>query len=214
MGVFNNKLFSFFIILFVLIVGGFCYVINLINTSFVGMTCTEENLARIKAKTMLVLGASVKENGQMSDVFKDRVVIAIDAYKKGLASNILVSGDHGTKYYDEVGAAKSFLLENGVRLEDIFLDHAGFDTYDSFFRAKEIFGVKSLIISTQDFHLPRALYIAKSLGIDACGMSADLHRYKTEDWMFVREQFAKLKAFFDVNFKSSPKFLGPKVEME
>lgn len=159
----------------------------------------------------LVLGARVYENGRMSDVFRDRAEVAVSFYEAEKVQKILVSGDHGTEEYDEVNAAKDFLLSEGVKPEDIFLDHAGFDTYDSVYRAKEIFGVESMVIATQDFHLPRALYIAEELGIDACGASSDLHEYRTESQMEFREIFARSKAWLDVFLKSKPKYLGEEI---
>ena len=160
----------------------------------------------------LVLGASVCGNN-LSDIYRDRLDAALILYNSGRINKILVSGDHGTLNYDEVNTAKEYLLENGVLEEDIFLDHAGFDTYDSVYRAKEIFGIQKLIIVSQNFHLGRALYIASNLGVEAQGFSADLHKYIDEVKNNFREFFARLKAFFDVNFNSLPKFLGPSINI-
>ncbi|NCD00708.1 hypothetical protein EOL94_01285 [bacterium] len=159
-------------------------------------------------QTALVLGAKVYSNGQMSSVFQDRVDTAIELYNNGRVKKILVSGDHGRENYDEVNSAKNYLLEKGVLKEDIFLDHAGFDTFDSVYRAKEIFQVDSLIIVTQNFHLPRALYIAKKLGIDSCGKIADKHIYVKQGYMNRREFLAKIKAWLDITFNSEPRYLG------
>ncbi|MDD4409521.1 MAG: ElyC/SanA/YdcF family protein [Candidatus Pacebacteria bacterium] len=152
-------------------------------------------------QTALVLGASVKPNKEMSDVFKDRVEVSIDLYRNGKVKKILVSGDSKDVYYDEVGAAQKYLLKEGIPQDDIILDKSGFDTYMSIKRAKEVFGLDSFIIVTQNFHLPRAIYIARKLGIDAYGISADLHRYDIEERMFYREKLANVKAFFDVGGK-------------
>ncbi|MFA5080856.1 MAG: ElyC/SanA/YdcF family protein [Candidatus Paceibacterota bacterium] len=165
------------------------------------------------AQVALILGASVKPNKEMSDVFRDRVDSAIQLYNGGKISKIIVSGDHGKKYYDEVEAAKKYLLEKGIPPEDIFLDHAGFDTYDSLYRAKYIFDAKSIIIVTQNFHLPRAVFIAKRLGHDVHGFSADLHQYNDANKMLIREIFADIKAYFDVLLGEQPKFLGPKINL-
>lgn len=156
----------------------------------------------------LVLGAGVHENGSLSDMFRDRNDVAIELYKSGKVQKILVSGDHGRKEYDEVNAAKEYLLSNGVEGKDIFLDHAGFDTYDSIYRARDIFQVDSMIIVTQGYHLPRALYIAKSLGMDAVGADAELRTYGREDYRNFREKFAVAKACLDVASGAKPKFLG------
>ena len=123
-------------------------------------------------------------------------------------SKILVSGDHGTVEYDEVNTVKAYLLENGVQPENIFLDHAGFDTYDSIYRAKEIFEVESVVIVTQEFHLPRAVYIGNSLGIETHGYIADRQPYVAAIWNSFRESLARIKAFLNVTLNSKPKYLG------
>lgn len=166
-----------------------------------------------KTQVGLVLGANVSSKN-LSDIFKDRADAALTLYNEGKIDKILISGDHGTKEYDEVNAAKEYFLEKNVPAEDLFLDHAGFDTYDSLYRAKEVFGITDLIIISQNFHLGRALYIASSLGMGAQGFSADLHQYVTEDKNNLRESLARVKAFFDVNFHSLPKFLGPAIQID
>jgi SanA protein len=166
------------------------------------------------AEVALILGASVKPNKEMSDIFRDRVDTAIKLYENKKVSKIIVSGDHGKKYYDEVEAAKKYLLEKGIPPDDIFLDHAGFDTYDSLYRAKHIFDVKSMIVVTQNFHLPRAMFIAKKLGHNAYGFSADLHSYSGAEKMFIREIFADVKAYFDILLDEKPQFLGPKINLD
>lgn len=172
--------------------------------------CREEDFPKQAA---LVLGARVWESGEMSDIFKDRAKTALSLYNEGKVTKILVSGDHGQEDYDEVNAAKKYLLENNVKAEDIFLDHAGFDTYDSLYRAREIFKAESLVIVTQDFHLPRALYIANSLELEACGKNADIRRYRGKSARSRREFFAKIKAWLDVSFQSKPKYLGEEIPL-
>lgn len=159
----------------------------------------------------LVLGAKVYQDGRLSDMFRDRVDVAVGLYKAGKIKKILVSGDHGTKEYDEVNAAKNYLLQNGVPGADIFLDHAGFDTYDSVYRARDVFQVESIIVVTQNYHLPRALYIADKIGVDAVGVGADLRTYGGEDYRNFREEFAVVKAWLDVALQAKPKFLGKPV---
>lgn len=165
------------------------------------------------AEVALILGASVKPNKEMSDIFRDRVDTAIKLYENKKVSKIIVSGDHGKKYYDEVEAAKKYLLEKEIPPDDIFLDHAGFDTYDSLYRAKYIFNAQSMIVVTQNFHLPRAMFIAKKLGHNAYGFSADLHSYSGAEKMFIREIFADVKAYFDILLDEKPQFLGPKINL-
>ncbi|MCK9293409.1 YdcF family protein [archaeon] len=199
-----KKILTIFIICIIVLIGSI-YAIN-ININRIGNNlCDMDNTHKQAA---LVLGAKVWNNGSLSDIFKDRVKTAIELYNKGKVDKILVSGDHGQVEYDEVNTAKEYLLENNIKPEDIFLDHAGFDTYDSLYRAKEIFQADSLIVVTQDFHLPRALYIADKLEIDSCGVSADLQRYYGEDTRNRREVLAKVKAWLNITFNSKPKYLG------
>ena len=158
---------------------------------------------------VMVLGALVYGNGTPSPVLQDRLDYAYEIYAAGKAKKILVSGDHGTKEYDEVNTMKQYLLNKGVDEDDIFMDHAGFDTYDSMYRAKHVFGVETLIISTQQFHIDRAVYCARQLGIDAYGFpSPD----KPEYGMFMlnaREMLAKAKAVVDTDIlRRSPVFGG------
>lgn len=160
---------------------------------------------------VLILGASVFESGKLSDILSDRVDTAIDLYEKGAAKKILVSGDHGQDSYDEVNSIKDYLLDKGIPARDIFLDHAGFDTYDSLFRAKAIFKVHNLAITTQKFHLSRAVYIAAHLGMDVYGIPSDRHKYQKIAYFELREFFARIKAFFDVRFNAQPKYLGEQI---
>ena len=116
------------------------------------------------ADAIIILGAYVRPDGALSWILRDRLDTGLELYRAGLAPKILVSGDHGQKNYNEVQTMKDYLLDHDVPAQDIFMDHAGFDTYDSLYRARDIFQVKSAIIVTQNFHLPRALYIARRLG--------------------------------------------------
>lgn len=160
------------------------------------------------AQAALILGSRVYASGQMSDVLLDRVIKGLELYKNGKVKKLLISGDHGKKEYDEVNTVKDYLLKNGVPGADIFLDHAGFDTYDSIYRARDIFEIKSLIIVTQKFHLPRALYIGNALGIETYGYIADRQPYLAATWNEIRESLARFKAFLNVIFYSEPKYLG------
>lgn len=200
------KYITYFLTLFFLIFLG-------INILMLDYSREIYNLAEIqKTEVGLVLGAKV-HGKNLSHIFKDRLDAALELYNNKKINKILVSGDHGTKNYDEVNAAKEYLLSKGVKGEDIFLDHAGFDTYDSIYRAKEVFGINDVIIISQNFHLARALYIAFNLGINAQGFGADLHKYISEERNNLREFFARIKAFYDVRFNSLPKFLGPKIDI-
>ncbi len=176
----------------------------------------EDCLKDIKGQrpAVLVLGAGVKTNKGVSPVFADRLDTAMALYQKGLVKKIIVSGDHGTDVYDETNAGKDYLLTLGAPDTDIFLDHAGFDTYDSVARAKNIFQADTLLITTQDFHLPRALYIANRIGLEAWGCRADKRFYSNINNMKRREWLASIKAWLDVNLGSNPRFDGDVYDLE
>ena len=156
---------------------------------------------------ILVLGAGLR-NGKPSPVLKDRLDTAYELYEDGYSKKIIVSGDHGKKYYDEVNVMKNYLLDKGVESNDIFMDHAGFSTYESVYRAKEIFLTNNIIIVTQQFHLYRSLYIANKLGLDAIGVSATLRNYSGSVKFELREILARDKDFVKVMFKPEPTYLG------
>lgn len=176
----------------------------------------EDCLKDVKGQrpAVLVLGAGVKLDKGVSPVFADRLDTAMALYQKGLVKKIIVSGDHGTDVYDEANAGKDYLLSLGAPDTDIFLDHAGFDTYDSVVRAKNIFQADTLLIATQDFHLPRALYIANRLDLEAWGCRADKRFYTNINNMKRREWLASIKAWLDVNLGSKPRFEGVVYDLE
>lgn len=164
-----------------------------------------------KCYTALVLGAFVYNNGNPSGILRDRLDKGIELYTKKKINRFLLSGDHGTFKYDEVNNMKEYLLNKGVSTKDIFLDHAGFDTYNSAVRAKEIFNVENVIIVTQEFHLARAVYIARKKGLNAFGAIADKLKYPSLPYLKKREWLARIKAFIEVVTNRDPKFLGPKI---
>lgn len=142
-------------------------------------------------------------------MLEDRVAVGIDLYKNNKAKKLLFSGDHGQANYDEVNGMKKVAEKKGVKKEDIFLDHAGFSTYESMYRAKEIFKAKKIIIVTQQYHLMRAVYIARQLGLDAYGVNSDQRNYWGIDKYKTREIAARVKDYFNVNLiKPKPKHLG------
>jgi SanA protein len=159
----------------------------------------------------IVPGAAVLRSGALSAVFLDRVDAAIALYEAGKVRKILVSGN-GTAGFDEVDPARRYLLSQGIPEADIYLDHAGFDTYSTMYRAHEIFGVTSAIVATQTFHLPRSLFVARALGIDAVGYRADNVHLLARNEM--RESLARIKAVWDVSVHRLPLFLGDKVHIE
>lgn len=166
------------------------------------------------ADCILVLGCLVRDNGQPSDMLRDRIVRGVELYHNGTAPKLLMSGDHGRVDYDEVEAMKRVATELGVPSSDVFRDHAGFDTYDSIYRARDVFGADKIIIVTQGYHLYRALFIAESLGIEAYGVSADLHTYRGQFNREVREILARNKDVLSCIFGAKPKYLGALIPIE
>ncbi len=157
---------------------------------------------------IVVLGCKVKENGVPSHMLEDRILQGVELYKLGASPKIIMSGDHGTQGYDEVNAMKQYAINLGVPSEDIFMDHAGFSTYESMYRAKEIFGAQKIIVVTQEYHLYRALYIADALGLDACGVASNPRSYSGQLRRDVREILARNKDFLTAIFKPEPTYLG------
>lgn len=162
------------------------------------------------ADTVLILGAYVLPDGALSDMLQDRVTVGYQLYENGKAPKIIVSGDHGREDYDEVNTMKDFLESKGVAGEDIFMDHAGFSTYESLYRARDIFRVKKVIIVTQEYHVLRAVFIARELGLEAYGVTSDKHDYGQVMAAYgVREMAARNKDFWLAKFfKPQPTFLG------
>ena len=161
---------------------------------------------------ILVLGCKVNPDGTPSMMLTNRVEKGIELYEK-TGIKILLSGDHDTKGYDEVNTMKDMVKDN-IPKEDIFLDHAGLSTYDSIYRAKNIYGINKMIIVTQKYHLYRALYIASKLGIEAYGIEADYIPYpfiniKNE----IREVLARDKEFFKLIFKPKSKYMGEPIDI-
>lgn len=156
---------------------------------------------------ILVLGAAVWGDNP-SPMLEDRLLEGINLYKNNVAKKIIMSGDHGRTEHDEVNIMKDYAIEKGVPSEDIFMDHAGFSTYESIYRAKEIFKAKKIVIVTQKYHLYRALHIANKLGLEAYGVGSDPRRYVGETNREVREILARNKDFIKCIFKPLPKYLG------
>jgi SanA protein len=147
------------------------------------------------AEVALVLGAYVQPDGRMSQMLADRVQRAVELWRAGKVKRILVSGDHHTWSYDEPDTMRKALQRAGVPGEDIFTDHAGFDTWASMVRARKVFDVSSAIVVTQGFHMPRALYLAKQAGLRAYGLTSDLHSYGIQGKLSdLREVLARVKA--------------------
>jgi SanA protein len=167
-----------------------------------------------KAKCAIVLGALVY-NGTPSPMLADRLATGVALYKAGKVQKLLLSGDHGSTTYDEVNVMRQYCLDKGVPDQDIFMDHAGFDTYETMYRARDVFKVTDCLVVTQGFHLTRAVYIARALGLNATGVSASIRSYPNE-WRFaLREWPARVKAVFQVHVTHpKPKYLGPAIPID
>ncbi len=169
-----------------------------------------------KPQAILVLGAGVYASGAPSPVLKDRLDYAYEVYEyydRKIA--IIVSGDNSTVEYNETKAMYDYLLSKGVSSDDIYRDYAGFNTYDSIYRADYIFKVKSLIICTQKFHIYRALYIAKRLGFEACGYAAENKSIYNMTYNHIRESMARIKAVLDTDIlKRAPRYFGDPIPVK
>ncbi len=184
-----------------------------------GRILENEDAASVEgADCILILGCKVKSNGEPSDMLRDRLLCGIDLYKRmkeaGKDIKIIMSGDHGRADYNEVGTMKSFAIAYGVPSEDIFMDHAGFSTYESAVRAKEIFGVEKMIVVTQSYHLYRALFISERLGVEAYGVSADLDTYSGQLMRDIREILARNKDFIISYAGQEPTYLGERISLD
>lgn len=203
-----KQLLKYFIIIFIILI------VLILGTNFFVIFTTKKNIlseeqvsSNSDIDCILVLGAGVWQN-KPSHMLEDRLLQAVSLYKNNVASKIIVSGDHGQEDYDEVNVMKSFLIEHGIPSEDIFMDHAGFSSYDSIYRAKEIFKVKKLVIVTQKYHLYRSIYIAKSLSLTAYGVASNPRSYSGQIFREIREILARNKDVVKCIFKPNPKYLG------
>lgn len=157
---------------------------------------------------ILVLGCYVHENGVPSDMLHDRLQMGVELYDLGAAPKLLMTGDHGREDYDEVDAMKTFAVDAGIPSENVFMDHAGFSTYESMYRARDIFQAKKIIIVTQEYHLYRAIYIAEKLGLEAYGVASDYRGYSGQTMRDAREILARVKDFGTSLFQPKPTYLG------
>lgn len=194
------------------------FVFGLINAIVVGtasprILSVEECSGLDDVDCILVLGCAVYNNEVLSPMLRDRVETGLTLYNAGTSDRLLMSGDHGRENYDEVNHMKQYYVDAGVDPNVIFLDHAGFSTYESMYRAKEIFGVQKMVIVTQKYHLYRAVYIARALGIDAYGVAADLQDYAllTDARNSVRESLARVKDCMICIVKPEPTYLGESI---
>ncbi len=173
-----------------------------------GYFLTAEEAAALDADCILVLGCGVRPDGDPSLMLRDRLDRGLQLYELGAAPKLLMSGDHGRAEYDEVNAMKDYAMAAGVPSEDVFMDHAGFSTYESMYRARDIFCAERVIIVSQKYHLYRAVYDARALGLEAWGVAAEDIPYLGQLGREVREILARNKDVLWCMVKPEPTFLG------
>lgn len=173
-----------------------------------GLILSQEQAAELDADCIVVLGCQVRSDGTPSHMLEDRLKRGVALYELGAAPKLLMSGDHGTEGYDEVNTMKAYALEAGIPTEDVFMDHAGFSTYETIYRAKEIFGAEKIVVVTQQYHLYRAMYIAKAMGLEVYGVAADYRQYGGQLYRDLREVLARVKDFGMTIFWPEPTYLG------
>ena len=208
----NIKYLFILIILIITIILIFIIFINfyVINSTKNNILEKEKISEKENFDCILILGAGIWGNNP-SPMLEDRLIQGISLYKEGIAPKIIMSGDHGKEEYNEVQVMKDYAIKEGVPSEDIFMDHAGFSSYDSIYRAKEIFGAKKILIITQQYHFYRASHIAKKLELEAYGVASNLREYPNQLFREIREIFARNKDFVKCYFKPEPTFLGEKI---
>ncbi len=161
----------------------------------------------------IVFGAGVWADGTPTPMLADRISAAAELYRLGRVQKLLMTGDNSTTYYDEVTAMKRYAIDLGVPDAAITLDYAGFSTYESCYRARDIFGIKKAVLVTQRFHLPRAVYTCRQLGVDAVGLATpdwEIYGHKRIYYYTLREMLASVKALLEVHvLRPLPTFLGP-----
>ena len=204
-----RSIMSIFLCLCILGITALTVINSIVKLSTGDQIISSEEAAKLEdIDCILVLGCFVKDDGRPSDMLFDRLTRGVELYDLGAAPKLLMSGDHGREEYDEVAAMKQFAIDEGIPSEDVFMDHAGFSTYESIYRAKEIFQADKILIVTQEYHLYRALYIANQLGVEAYGVSSDYHTYVGQFMRDFREMLARVKDCATCIFKPEPTYLG------
>jgi SanA protein len=160
-------------------------------------------------RVAIIFGAGLRRDGTPTAMLRDRVLTGADLYFNGKVEKLLMSGDNRFENYNEPESMRQFALLAGVPDKAIVLDYAGRRTYDTCYRARVIFGVKSALLVTQKFHLPRALFLCNTLGLDATGVEASNCYWNGSPFMWdIREQFATIAAFLDLYVSSPSPLLG------
>lgn len=170
---------------------------------------TPENAGKLEnIDCILVLGCGVRPDGEPSLMLQDRLNMGLTLYNNGTAPKLLMSGDHSRTDYDEVNTMKRYVTDRGVPSEDVFMDHAGFSTYESMYRARDVFAVRRVVIVSQGYHLYRAVYDARALGLEAWGVAAEDIPYAGQLVRDAREVLARCKDWLYCIWQPEPTFLG------
>ena len=173
-----------------------------------------EVLSSIEPQCAMVLGAGVYSDGTPSPMLRDRLDTGIALYKADVVPKLLLSGDDGQVEYNEVDVMLNYALDRDIPKEDIFLDHAGFSTYESVYRANYIFGIERMLVVTQTYHLFRALYGCSRMGVEAMGVGADQEQYVGSTTRELREVLARDKDWAKWMVKPDPTYLGDMIPIE
>ena len=214
-GLFKNKKFKILICVFMciclffagLLIGINAYVISYVDDYIIDA----DSLSSQDFDCIMILGAGLWD-GEPSPMLKERLNFGLEAYNTGCSEKFLMSGDHGQTDYDEVNAMKDYVIKEGIDKDNVFLDHAGFSTYESMYRARDIFKAEKMLIVTQKYHLYRAVYDARKLGIDAYGFDREeLKYFFTND---LRESAARVKDFFWCIAQPEPTYLGESIPIQ
>ncbi len=167
-----------------------------------------------RPRVAVVFGASVFSNGELSPMLEDRVDTAIELYRAKQIDKILVSGDNRHPSYNEPKAMYEYLITHAVDKKDVVIDYAGRSTYETCLRAKEVFGLRHAVLVTQGYHLPRSLFLANELGLDAVGVASDIKLKREVDYQRMREWAAEIKAFFNLRLSPPEAVLGERIPIK
>ena len=201
-----------------------CLILSLAAAAFIGAAnavnilpekkfiVTEAEAAAMDADCVMVLGCGLADETTPSWLLSNRLDKGIELFTLGAGKKLLMSGDHGRKGYDEVNVMKRYAVDRGISGDDVFMDHAGFTTYESMYRARDVFGVKKLVVVTQRYHLYRALYLAHNLGLEAYGVAAE-DVSVNQEFREIREIGARCKSFLWSIFKPKPTYLGDPIDI-
>lgn len=198
------------LVLFISLMGLYYY----LSTKYEYLIIAEVNERQYLPNVAIVFGAGYWAGNFLPPILEDRVLKAIELYKAGIIEKMVMSGDNSQVNYNEPAAMKQYAEKKGIPVEDIICDYAGFRTYDTLYRARDVFNLDNILLITQEYHLPRALYICNELGIHGFGVPCDRRNYTYEWYYKLREIPAILLAWIDVKLlKPLPKFLGPKEDV-